>query len=248
MNVVDTIRAASTPLVLPARAAHALWAATYDDIPNPLLALEGRTVAAMLPSLEGKFVLDVACGTGRWLGRLFARGARSGVGVDFSPEMLGKAQKQASLQGRLICADCVALPLQEGIADLAICSFAVDYVENLDRLARELSRIVRDGGDLFLADFHPSAYGRGWRRSFRYGEHLVEIASCRHSLSRVSGAFVAQGFRLETCVSPCLGEAEKLLFDRCEKRRLFDAACQGPAIFVFHFRLTDTDSLKEQRN
>ena len=55
---------------------HVLWAPSYEETPNALLALEERTLDPLLPDLRGKSVLDLACGTGRWLGK---RGVRSVV-------------------------------------------------------------------------------------------------------------------------------------------------------------------------
>ena len=78
------------------------WAPTYDRDPNPLLALEERQLKLMIPPLEGKRVLDLACGTGRWLAWLMKGGARTGVGVDFSPAMLaGREGKIAQSEGGL---------------------------------------------------------------------------------------------------------------------------------------------------
>ena len=46
------------------------WAHVYDKGANPLVALEERFLKGLMPSIEGKDVLDVGCGTGRWLERL----------------------------------------------------------------------------------------------------------------------------------------------------------------------------------
>ncbi len=53
-------------IAMDAVAAHRLWAATYDEAPNPLLALEGRLLKPLLPRTRGLLVVDVACGSGRW--------------------------------------------------------------------------------------------------------------------------------------------------------------------------------------
>ncbi len=47
-------------IAMDAVAAHRLWAATYDEAPNPLLALEGRLLKPLLPRTRGLLVVDVA--------------------------------------------------------------------------------------------------------------------------------------------------------------------------------------------
>ena len=69
------------------------------DAPNPLLHLEERKLTALLPDLGGKCVLDLACGTGRWLEKLSGMGTGLQVGVDFSAAMLRVAEKKAAVHG-----------------------------------------------------------------------------------------------------------------------------------------------------
>jgi ubiquinone/menaquinone biosynthesis C-methylase UbiE len=228
---------------LPPIKAHALWAATYDNDPNPLLALEERELMPLLPDLEGAFVLDVACGTGRWLNRLLGRGIRRGVGIDLSPEMLAQARRKQALYSRLVCADCTAMPIASGIADLALCSFAVSYVARLERFASELSRVVRKGGRLILTDFHPSCHRRGWRRTFRHMGGVVEILDFQYSIGELCAAFQVSGFDLESILSPSFGEAERTVFRKCGKEHLFEKAREGPAIMICRFRLGNSRPL-----
>ena len=62
--------------------------------PNPMLSLEERFLAPILPKLRGQDVLDVGCGTGRWLEKMAKRHATSLTGVDASPEMLERASEK----------------------------------------------------------------------------------------------------------------------------------------------------------
>ena len=217
--------------------AYALWAQTYDRDPNPLLALEERELLPLLPSLEGAFVLDVACGTGRWLNLLLARGARHGVGFDFSLEMLAQAQRKNPLRKSLVSADCTAIPIAAKVADLAICSFAASYVADLSLLGAELARVLRKGGRLILSDLHPSGLERGWRRTFRHDGEVAEIANFKFSIDQLCSTFQEHGFKLETMISPTFGEAERPIFRRCGKEDLFERSQSGPAILVSCFGL-----------
>src|SRR6202035_2198722 len=83
-----------------------LWANTYDDEPNPMLSLEQRILGPLLPPLDDRDVVDLGCGTGRWLRALQGAGARSLLGLDSSPEMLVLAQSKLAGVANLVCADC----------------------------------------------------------------------------------------------------------------------------------------------
>lgn len=225
--------------LLPADA-YALWAQTYDSDPNPLLALEERELAPLLPRLEGKFVLDVACGTGRWLSILLARGARHGMGFDLSHEMLAQAQRKNALHESLARADCTAIPVSSGTVDMAICSFAVGYVTNLGALASELSCALREGGHLIVTDIHPSGMERGWRRTFRHDGGVFEIANSQFSIEHLCKTFREHALKLERIFSPCFDEAERPIFKKCGKEHLFERSQAGPAIFIGSFKLDST--------
>lgn len=224
--------------MIPAAKAHSLWAETYDRDPNPLLALEERVIEPSLPQLDGNgmFALDVACGTGRWLLKVLDRGAQFGAGLDFSSEMLAQAQGKAGIEDKLILADCAAIPVASHSSDLALCSFAVSYLPDLSRFATELSRIVRGGGHLFVSDFHPLGHLRGWKRTFRQQETVLEISSFRYSISEICSAFEAEGFELLNRAEPCFGEEERHIFNEAGKGQQFEEMTRLPAIFVCHFR------------
>jgi malonyl-CoA O-methyltransferase len=220
--------------LLPAEG-YALWADTYDADPNPLLALEERTLDSLLPNLEGSTVLDAACGTGRWLSKLLSLGAREGIGVDFSYEMLVQGMRKRGLRGRLVQAECAAIPVATGTIDLAICSMAAGYLADLHGLASELSRVMRKGGRLILTDFHPESSRKGWRRTFRYAGEVIEIQNFQHSADQLCASFHACGFKIERILSPCFGDPEKTIFEQCGKEPLFEQARQGPAILICCF-------------
>jgi len=215
---------------------HALWAATYDNDPNPLLALEEREIESLLPDLRETFVLDVACGTGRWLARLVRRGARRGAGLDLSAEMLRRAKEKPAIRRLILQADCLSLPIRERVADLIVFSFAVGYVSELPGLASELARVSCPGAEIFLTDFHPTGHLRGWKRAFRYEGETIEISSVAHSIEQIVDAFKAGGFRLLNVHSPCLSESEKWIFEGRRKSHLYEAARKTPAIFICHFQ------------
>jgi ubiquinone/menaquinone biosynthesis C-methylase UbiE len=214
------------------------WAPTYDHAPNPLLHLEERKLTPLLPELNGKHVLDLACGTGRWLQKLAAQGAGLRVGVDFSTAMLRVAGSKSAISGRLARADCQSLPFQDSVFDLVVCSFALGHVHELGAMVRELARVTKTGADVFVSDLHPEAYARGWRTGFRDSRSAIQIEMSPRTAEQIVRVFHTGGFECLTHIPLCVGEPEKPIFARAGKANFFEAACRIPAVLVCHFRGT----------
>ena len=70
--------------------AYRRWAATYDGAPNAIVSLVDRSLD--LGDTRGRRVIDVACGTGRWVERT------GGIGVDLSFEMLARSGSRRVVQ------------------------------------------------------------------------------------------------------------------------------------------------------
>jgi len=239
-SVADAWNRASRTAVgtasVPVEEGYALWAPSYDRDPNPLLALEERQLVTLLPDLDGKTVLDVACGTGRWLERLLIRGARSGVGVDLSSAMLESARGKRGLRGRLVRADGLHLPFASASADFMMCAFALAHLGDLDALASELARVARPEADLFVTDVHPAGYARGWQTAFRADTTTIRITTFLHTVGEVRAAFERAGFELWQLLEAHLGEPERPIFVRAGKAHRFDEACRIPAVLICCFR------------
>ena len=218
------------------REAYALWAPQYACQANPLLSLQERTLEPLLPPLRGRVLVDVACGTGRWLKRLSARGPRLSIGLDVSAPMLERGQRELSRPGALICADACEVPLQDRCADVVLCSLALDHVANLASFIYEVSRILKDGGSLILSDFHPDAHARGWKRTFKSEHGTIELPVYPRPLSILHDAFRHAGLALDVCHEPCFDEADRRSFADAGREHLWERAIgAGPALYIARY-------------
>jgi ubiquinone/menaquinone biosynthesis C-methylase UbiE len=229
------------PRALSVTEGYELWAPSYDQDPNPLLALEERTLDGLLPSLAGKDVIDIGCGTGRWLQRFLNSGARSATGVDLSPAMLAAARPKPGLKERLVGADCLALPFHPGAADFVMCSFVTGHIPDLEVFANELARVTRPGADCYVIDVHPAAHLRGWRTGFRHANGSAEIATFSRSFAQIRESMAAQGFTLTRSFEPRLGEPERPIFARAGKEQVFEQVAGVAALLICHFTRLDSD-------
>jgi ubiquinone/menaquinone biosynthesis C-methylase UbiE len=224
----------------PVAEAYERWAPIYDHAPNPLLAREERYLLTFFVDLRNKRILDLACGTGRWLERLMNRGATSGVGIDCSIAMLRIAGKKSATKRRLARAVCQSLPFRTAVFDLAICSFALGHIRGLGSMVHELARVTKPGADVFVSDLHPDAYARGWRAGFRDGNTSVQIEMQPRAAEETVHRFCSNGFECLTHESLRLGDPEKPIFAQAGKSHAFADACQIPAVLVCHFRRLDS--------
>jgi cytosine/adenosine deaminase-related metal-dependent hydrolase/ubiquinone/menaquinone biosynthesis C-methylase UbiE len=227
----DGERALSSP------EAYGFIAQHYDEQLNPLLALEERMIAPLLPSVAGKCVLDVGCGTGRWLARLAECGPRVMWGVDASPEMLAVAAAKLGDAAVLSFAQGTDLPIATGAADVVICSFVASYIEDMTAFARELRRVCSQRATVLLTDLHPrTTRTLGWKRAFRSGAQEVVLKTCPHSREELVDTFREEGFAVELEVEPEFGEQERPIFKAAGKTKEFERARGEPALLVLGFK------------
>ena len=210
----------------------------YDTEPNPMLSLEQRFVECLLPAIDGLDVLDLGCGTGRWLERLASRSPRSLVGIDASAEMLEVAKCKVAGIARLLLADCEELPLYRASVDLILSSFVASYLEDLPAAAKQMRRILRPGGSIILTDVHPTtAAALDWRRGFKVDGKFVNIATKSRSIREITEVFESVGLHADIAIEPQFGSPEFEIFERAGKVNAFKSAEGLPAIYILHLHL-----------
>lgn len=217
--------------------AFAAWAAVYDKQGNPLLALEERMLTRILPDSRGRDALDIGCGTGRWLKHCARGGAASLRGLDHSREMLDVAAGKDLPHARLVLAELPSVPLANETADFVLASFVLSYVQDMEKCASELARVIRAGGDLFISDMHPAtAAALGWKRGFHSHGRTYELAVESRSIADLVRTLGAHGFTLAVCLEPEFGEAERELFRMYGRDEAWQQVVGKAPIFLLHFR------------
>jgi cytosine/adenosine deaminase-related metal-dependent hydrolase/ubiquinone/menaquinone biosynthesis C-methylase UbiE len=209
------------------------WAHVYDGRTNPLLLLEGRRAAPLLPPLRGGSVLDVGCGTGRWLTHLETLHPASLMGIDCSSVMLKHAREKVLSTTRLEHGHSSALPGKDASYTLIMASFLLSYVKDLPAFALECARIVQPGGWVLISDMHPvTAVERGWKRSFRIDGTTVDIAVHSRSLPEIITIFERNGFEVEVLIEPAFEEPEQLVFEQAGKLAEHEELAGTAAIYI----------------
>jgi cytosine/adenosine deaminase-related metal-dependent hydrolase/ubiquinone/menaquinone biosynthesis C-methylase UbiE len=222
--------------------AFGLWAEVYDHQPNPFLSVEERYVEQLLGGVEGYDVLDVGCGTGRWLKLIAARGPRQLVGIDSSSAMLDRAKTKLGSAADILLGDCCALPIPASSVDIVIASFVLSYLESLENFAAELRRVTRVGGRILVTDLHPqTAHSCGWKRGFRSKSGSVELHTHYRTLQEIVDGFGSAGFRANCILEPSFGIPEETTLRSAGKGEACELASGLPAIYILQLELSDSD-------
>lgn len=118
--------------------------------------LEIPTIISMLPDLKGKTVLDLGCGYGKMSKYFISQGAQRVVAIDLSKNMINKAKKQNKDKNidYLVMAMEDISKIKEKF-DLVFSSLAFHYVEDFDKLIKDISNLLNNEGILLYSQEHP---------------------------------------------------------------------------------------------
>jgi len=225
-----------TPVVS-SREGYRSGAHRYDTETNPILSLERRFLEPLLPHVRGLDVVDLGCGTGRWLEILKATAPRSLLGIDSSREMLWQAKRKLKNAARLLRADGAATPLAPVSADLVLCNIMLSYVENPAALLCNVRIALRENGSFFLTDVHPgTSAALQWRRGIHAKAGFQEIRTTPRSMDSIIAFCEGAGLQLCARLEPCFGEPEREIFAAAGKLNYFERALGHPAIYILQFR------------
>ncbi|GAA1576192.1 class I SAM-dependent methyltransferase [Kribbella karoonensis] len=123
--------------------------------------LEEREHELLAPVLAaGPFVVHLQSGHGLDDVGLVKAGARRVVGVDYSSTAAGAAQRRArdvDVDCRYVVAEVPGVPVKDAAADLVYTGKgALIWMRDIDAWARDVARVLRPGGHLFVYEGHPA--------------------------------------------------------------------------------------------
>jgi ubiquinone/menaquinone biosynthesis C-methylase UbiE len=125
-------------------------AESYDKgnwpLDNELLSAH----TALIGNVNGKLVLDVACGTGI-IGHALSKLGAQVIGIDISTSMLLRASERISA---LICGNMLDLPFGSGVFDLLVCRQGIHYIDPIPALT-EMHRVLAKCGSLLISSIVP---------------------------------------------------------------------------------------------
>jgi len=161
-------------------------------------ALERKLLLRLLRPHPGETVLDVGCGTGRYL-RWLRRLGLTTFGVDVSEPMLRASPGHPAETLAVAVADGARLPFADASFDIAMAVTVVEFAENPTALIGEMSRVARR--ELFLGVLNRHSL---WGRQLQREQHGIlshaRLYTPRQLGELVSGALPRRPFVLRTAL------------------------------------------------
>lgn len=191
--------------------------------------IEMPAVLSVLPALNGKRVLDLGCGSGRFAFEFLKDTPESILGIDFSEKMIELARKNpksVSKQMVFKVGDISHIPeVETGTIDLVFSSTVLHFIKELRPVLSEMYRVLSEGGLCVLSLIHPAFaahYPRGTADGiegdwvFRYLDRSMRAytqpwmssktnelcKSYHHTLGDYFKAIKMAGFTLEDLYEP----------------------------------------------
>jgi ubiquinone/menaquinone biosynthesis C-methylase UbiE len=163
--------------------------------------LEQRLILSLLEPLQGRSVLDVGCGDGT-LARVYAHcGADRVHGCDPDFRMIAHARTRhmgdhATID--LVVARSQALPYADRSFDVVTCITVLTFIQDVDVVVREMTRVLRPGGRLVIGDLGKWSYWavhrriRGWLGATLWRDARFHSASELTALIRDAGLTIGE--------------------------------------------------------
>lgn len=177
----------------------------YYDRPNTL---------ELLPDVNGKTILDAACGPGRYAEILLGKGAIV-KGFDSSPKMIELATSRNKNQGEFFIHDMSQhfTMIETNSCDIVLCALALHYVEDWTITIKEFHRVLKPNGTLVISIEHPF-FDFNYFRSEHYFDvenvkctwkgfgRPVEVITFRRPLNECLSPLTNNGFYIDKLVEP----------------------------------------------
>ncbi len=126
--------------------------AALDDLDQDLANPWNSFVRAHVGAVEGRRVLDVACGRGQ-LSRFLAESGARVLSADFSSQAIAEARRRliaAARPARLLAADAQRLPIRDGSVDLVVSCETIEHLGSPRTALAEFARVLAPHGRLIL--------------------------------------------------------------------------------------------------
>lgn len=221
------------------RKAYNLWAGGYDSQSgNLMLDLDEKLFSELIDPLhiKGAVVADIGCGTGRHWTKLLDKQPSRIVGFDVSEEMLGKLNaKFPSAETHLLAPDnFVEMP--NSSCNLVISTLTIAHIQDSFSALSEWERVLADGGDIVITDYHPAVLEKGGQRTFHHNGRTFAVKNFIHTVDSIRE--LARQLQLKEIrfIEKIIDESLKGWYEQQNALAVYDKYRGSPVIYGIHFK------------
>ena len=191
--------------------------------------------------IKNKSVLDLGCGSGPFVKKLFSLGAKKIKGIDLSDELIKIAIRE-NPQAKFVVGDAKKTSYKKAEFNLVVSSLMVHYFKDLKPLFKEVSRILTKKGVFVFSMHHPlmevsgklkikgvkgsllKPYFHNNKYNWTLNEKMKMIAY-HHTFEMIINSLNYAGFIVEKVLEPVAPEKVKKIrkgtYERTHKRPSF---------------------------
>ena len=119
-----------------------------EDYPNKIYEI-------LLPKVKGKIVLDLGCGTGKFMQKFYKETTKY-YGLDLSSKQLEIAKSKVDSDSvEFLCCSAENIPLPDNSVDVIISTWVLGTILEVDRrnkVLKEMNRVLKKEGNIYLVE------------------------------------------------------------------------------------------------
>jgi len=223
----------------PVATAYDIWANNYDNQPgNLVLDLDKQLFSDLVKNicLENKRIADIGCGTGRHWPLLYASHPNLVMGFDVSEGMLVQLrQKFPHAIAQQISNDQLEM-IPDAFVDCLITTLTIGHIKNIAPAIAAWARIMKQGADLLITDFHPAILANGGKRSFHHQGKNISVKNYVHPLEEVLHLFQLNGLTLVSKQEKYINEDVKHYYAAKKALHVYECFKNLPVIYGLHLK------------
>ena len=219
--------------------AYDIWSDSYDCQPgNLMLDLDELIFAGLIKDIDlrNKKVADIGCGTGRHWQKIYEKTPAILLGFDVSRGMLQQLIRKFPSAITQLTTDNLLKSITDSYIDCLVTTLTIAHIKNIEEAISSWSRVLKNGGDLIITDFHPTMLTKGGKRSFKYEHGSLSVINYTHHLEKVKKILLKCGLHVIRHIERIVDEEVKPYYDAQNALPVYYRFQGTPIIYGLHLK------------